>query len=145
MTHIKQKKRVKAGGGPIWSLVRLEAKIDGGLAGNFSQQEKDPHLPVFRKILENVRHGQRVTFPGYDWIENQGKAPNIWIRQDDDGKRMLGLINWSGESLRLRVTAEDLQVPPKTKLENLFTGERKSLPLDRPLSNEDAELWKTES
>lgn len=114
------------------------------IAGLYSRLEKDPRLPAFREILKNVRHGQRVTFPGFDWIENKGKAPNIWVRHDDDGKRLLGLINWSGEVRSFRVTAEDLQVPRKTKLQNLFTRERISLPTERTISGEDAELWKTE-
>jgi hypothetical protein len=81
-----------------WSLITAFLVSSGSaleIAGRLSQQADDPRTPALHRAIAVIRHGQEITCPGYDWTENRGRAPVVWLRRDADGGRVLGVTNWS--------------------------------------------------
>ncbi len=111
------------------------------LAGRLSEQTADARMPAFRRAVAAARSGQKVACPGYDWIENAGHAPRVWVRLDDDGRRVIGLTNWGRGAETMTVTAGNAGLPEGAMIRDLFTGEETRLPLTRTLASGEGSLW----
>lgn len=111
------------------------------IAGRLSEQTADARMPVFRRAVAASRSGQKVSCPAYDWTENDGGAPRIWVRLDDDGRRVIGFTNWGPSVATLTVTARDADLPEDALVRDLFTGEEAMLPLTRTLPAGEGALW----
>ncbi len=131
---------------PFWRLITTMFVVSGAaaeIAGRLSEEETDVRMPSFRRAVAAIRHGQELICPVYDWSENGGRAPRVWVRKDSDGRRVLGFTNWNTkpEVADMRVDAADVDAAPETFFENIFTGERTAAPWCRRVPAGDAELW----
>jgi len=127
-----------------WRLITAFMVGSGAvteLAGRLSQQEADSRMRAFRKVVASIRHGQDVICPGYDWVNNNGRAPFVWARRDQTGGGVLSVTNWSNQAGEWTVTPRELGIPDGMRLVSVFSGEQTPLPVTRVLPGGDGELW----
>lgn len=132
------------------------------LAGRLSGQADDSRMPAFLRVASALRLGQRVTCPGYDWVEMNGTPPSVWVRHDEAGRgdshgqesanldgtggKLIGLTNWGTQAMSVEVSHTGIEVAEAGAwVVNLFDGNRARLPLRVTVGPEDGSLWRVES
>lgn len=123
-----------------WRMATTLLVVSGAcaeIAGRLSEQADDARMPAFRRILARARHGRPVECPGYDWVENAGRAPSVWWRRDADEPDLLGMINWTDAPAGFAVP-EALRGREATEL---FGGVPETLGASRRIPAGDAALW----